>query len=100
VEFLVEIEIRLPTDLGERERADLIEAEFAQGRLMAQAGHLRAIWRIPGRRANLGIWAAADASALHEALSGLPMWPYMDITVTALAAHPLSDACPGPGEGH
>ena len=50
VEFLVEIEIRLPADLGEQERLDLIEAEFARGRLMAQAGHLRAIWRIPGER--------------------------------------------------
>lgn len=47
------------------------------------------IWRIPGKVANVGIWDAPDASALHEALSSLPLFPWMSIEVTALATHHL-----------
>ena len=46
---------------------------------LAEAGFLRAIWRVPGRLANRAIWTAADATALHEALVSLPLWPYMEV---------------------
>jgi muconolactone D-isomerase len=95
VEFLVAIEISLPPDLGDERRLSLLEAEAVRGRALAQAGVLRAMWRVPGRLANRGIWSAADATALHEALTSLPLWPYMDVTVTALARHPLAEQCPG-----
>ncbi len=95
VEFLVEIDIILPPDLGEERRRTLLEAEFARGSALAQAGVLRAVWRVPGRLANRGIWAAADATALHEALTSLPLWPYMDVVVTPLARHPVAPACKG-----
>lgn len=95
VEFLVEIEIVLPPDLGEERRRSLLAAEFDRGSALAQAGVLRAVWRVPGRLANRGIWAAADATALHEALTSLPLWPYMQVAVTALARHPLAESCPG-----
>jgi muconolactone D-isomerase len=95
VEFLVAIDIHLPTDLDPGERGVLLEAEAARGRELAAAGVLRAIWRVPGRLANRGIWTAVDATALHDALTSLPLWPYMDTTVTALARHPLADSCRG-----
>ena len=63
--------------------------------MLARDGVIRAIWRVPGRLANRGIWTTADATALHDALSSLPMWPYMDVVVTPLAAHPLDAVCGG-----
>ena len=30
----------------------------------------------------------ADNDELHDLLSGLPLFPFMDITVTPLATHP------------
>jgi muconolactone D-isomerase len=99
MEFLVEIEIRLPVDVDEGMRAALQDAELVRGRELAGAGILRAIWRVPGRRANRGIWSAADATALHEALTSLPLWPYMDVAVTPLGRHPLAGSCPGLGAG-
>jgi muconolactone D-isomerase len=95
LDFLVEIDVRLPPDLSDERRTALAEAELARGKALAESGFLRAIWRIPGRLANCGIWTAPDASALHGALVSLPLWPYMDVAVTPLACHPLAATCRG-----
>jgi muconolactone D-isomerase len=95
VEFFVEIEIRIPPELDEARRSALVAAELERGTALAEAGLLRAVWRVPGRFANRAVWSAPDATALHEALTSLPLWPYMDVTVTPLARHALADVCPG-----
>jgi muconolactone delta-isomerase len=87
--FLVQIEIALPPDLDADTLAALGEAEARRGVELQDAGTIERIWRVPGRRANVGIWRAADADALHAAIASLPMWPYMDVSVTVLARHPL-----------
>lgn len=99
VEFLVAIDIRLPDDLQAARRDELLEAEYERGAFLARAGILRAVWRLPGKLANRGIWAAADATALHEALVSLPLWPYMTVEVLALARHPLAEHCQGLAPG-
>jgi muconolactone D-isomerase len=88
--FLVRIEVRLPPSLPVAERADLLERERERGLALRAAGTIEDIWRIPGRQANFGIWRAADASELHEALCSLPVWPWTEIEVTALADHHLT----------
>ncbi len=95
MEFLVEIDISLPADLDSARRAELLEAEVQRGGMLADSGMLRAVWRVPGRFANRAIWSADDATDLHAALTSLPLWPYMDVRVTALARHSLADRCPG-----
>jgi muconolactone D-isomerase len=91
VEFLVEIEVRLPPDLPAAERTRLLEEEQVRGRELKDAGTIVRIWRIPGRTANVGVWSAADATALHEALTSLPVFAYAEARVTALATHFLED---------
>lgn len=93
MEFLVAIEIRLPEGMPDDERARLAAAEAERAAELAAEGTLLRVWRVPGRRANRGLWAAPDATALHAALTSLPLWPYLEIEVQPLAAHP-SD--PGP----
>jgi muconolactone D-isomerase len=95
MDFLVEIEVNLPPGLDTDSRRELQAAEFERGSALAQDGVIRAIWRVPGRLANRGIWTTADATTLHDAVSSLPMWPYMDVAVTPLAAHPLAAVCVG-----
>jgi muconolactone D-isomerase len=99
VEFLVAIEIALPADIDPEQRAALVKAEFERGSELATAGMVRAVWRVPGRFANRAIWSAPDASALHEALISLPLWPYMDVQVTPLARHGLAEHCQGLAPG-
>ena len=36
----------------------------------------------------MSIFEVGSADELHEIVSGLPLFPYMDIRVTALAKHP------------
>jgi muconolactone D-isomerase len=88
MEFLVRIEVRWPPtgDPGERDR--LIADERRRAGELAAAGHLLRLWRVPGRWANVGIWAVADATALHELLASLPFFPYIDVAVEPLASHP------------
>lgn len=93
-EFLVRIEIHLPADLDEKDREALVAAERKRGRELVEAGSISRIWRLPGRRANVGVWSAPDADALHARITTLPMFPYMDIKVTALATHPLGQDAP------
>lgn len=88
MEFLVNIEVHWPADGDPRRRDELVEAERARARQLVAEGAIKRLWRIPGRWANWGLWAAADATALHEALSSLPLYPWTVVSVHPLAAHP------------
>lgn len=89
MEFLVEIAVALPSQTPAHERSRLMEAETRRGRELKAAGTIVRMWRVPGRTANVGIWDAPDATALHEAISSLPMFPYLQASVTPLATHYL-----------
>jgi muconolactone D-isomerase len=80
-----------------RERADLAEliaAERRVGRELIAEGTLVRIWRLPGGRANVGVWRAADATQLLELLARLPLRAWMDAEVVPLAAHELEQELP------
>ena len=88
MEFLVYIEIGLDPSLPANEREAILAAEAERARELAEAGHIVRLWRLPGRRANWGLWCASDATELHEFLSSLPLWPHMEVEVIPLALHP------------
>jgi muconolactone D-isomerase len=88
MEFLVRTENRMPPDTPADRRAALREAERARADELRAAGLLKRLWRVPGRWATVGLYEAPDATALHDALASLPMWPWMDVTVEPLATHP------------
>lgn len=92
MEFLVEIEVHFPPDGDPAKKAELIAAEKLRARELADAGILRRVWRQPGRWANYGLWEAPNASALHEAIASLPLFPWLRVTVHPLAEHPSDPA--------
>jgi muconolactone D-isomerase len=73
---------------GDEIERQLREEEAARSRELAKEGILHRLWRVPGRRENWGIWNADNADRLHEALSSLPLFRYLTITVHPLASHP------------
>jgi muconolactone D-isomerase len=95
MEFLVQIELTWPADGSPDQRAEIVAAEQERSRELASAGRLRRLWRVPGERANWGLWEAADATELHAALASLPFFPWMRNQVQALAAHPNDPERPG-----
>ena len=88
--FLVQITVVLPADMPASERESLLEREAERGRELRRDGLIEDIWRIPGRLANVGIWRADSPTALHLAITSLPVWPWTEVTVTALADHHLT----------
>lgn len=96
MEFLVRIEVA-PVEVADAEEAALREREAATGRRYLEAGSLKRMWRVPGRRASVSLWSVADADELHELLSGFPLFPWMDITVEPLARHYLEQGNDGDG---
>lgn len=88
MEFLVRFETRLPENMDPDVVKELKASERQRAMELREAGLLRRLWRVPGRRAVVGLWEAADASELHDALSSLPQFPWMEVEVEALATHP------------
>lgn len=88
MEFLVRFEINQPESMTPDERERLRVIERARAMELREQGVLKRLWRVPGRRAVVGLWETPDATALHEALASLPMFPWIDVTVEPLATHP------------
>lgn len=87
-EYLVIITNNLPADTPVDLRDSLVKHESIRVAELIDEGLLVRLWRIPGRRQNVSIWNASGASELQQALASLPLFPYLDITVTPLTRHP------------
>lgn len=88
MEFLVYTRNLLPPDTDPERVAELRRAERERAEELRASGILKRLWRVPGRWATVGLYEAADATELHDALASLPMWPYTDVRVEPLATHP------------
>ncbi|MBY9073223.1 muconolactone Delta-isomerase [Nocardioides sp. WL0053] len=86
--FHVRMDVRIPLDLDPDVRAELVARERAYSQELQRSGAWPHIWRIVGEYSNFSVFDVAGNDELHELLSGLPLFPYMDIHVTPLATHP------------
>jgi muconolactone delta-isomerase len=87
VEFLVQMEVG-PIEGGPSVESQLRAREAERARELANAAILERLWRIPGQRANWGIWRAKDADELQKVFASLPLFPYLKIVVHPLESHP------------
>lgn len=86
--FLVQMDVRIPPDT-DPEEADRLRAEerrYAQE--LQRSGKWRHLWRVAGKYANVSVFDVDTHDELHEIVSGLPLFPYLHVEVTPLAAHP------------
>lgn len=88
--FQVEMDVRIPHDVAPAEADTLRKAERERAQELQKSGTWRHLWRHAGRYANTSIFDVESPQALHEILSGLPLFPFMEIKVTALCRHPSS----------
>lgn len=88
--FHVKMIVRLPLDM-EPARADKLKAdEKALAQRLMEEGKWRHLWRIAGEYANFSVFDVGSVQELHDTLTQLPLFPYMDIEVKAICRHPSS----------
>ena len=88
--FKVEMTVNLPADMPDDTAQAIKGREKAYAQELQQQGKWRHLWRVSGTYSNVSIFDVTDSQELHEIVSGLPLFPYMDIEVTALNRHPSS----------
>lgn len=86
--FLVRMDVNLPTDMPAEEAAAIKATEKAYSQDLQRQGKWRHIWRVVGEYSNYSVFDVESNDELHNMISGLPLFPYMDISVTPLAKHP------------
>ena len=88
--FHVKMTVTPPQGLAAAEFDKLKTLERARAAELQTAGTWRHLWRIAGHYANISIFDVADTAELHDIISTLPLFPFMEIEVAALCRHPSS----------
>jgi muconolactone D-isomerase len=87
---MVEMDVRIPLGF-DKEEADRLKAREKQRfQELQRVGKWRHIWRVVGRYANVSIFDVESSSELHDILTSLPLFPFMEMKVTPLCRHPSS----------
>ncbi|GAA1200963.1 muconolactone Delta-isomerase [Prauserella alba] len=86
--FHVEMQVNLPPDMDPEKAAAIKADEKAMAQELQRAGTWRHLWRVVGHYSNVSIFDVPSGDELHDILSNLPLFPYMDIQVKALTQHP------------
>nr|WP_315209358.1 muconolactone Delta-isomerase [uncultured Albidiferax sp.] len=88
--YLVHMIVNIPSTLAPEEAARIKAEEKAYSQQLQSAGKWPHLWRVVGEYANYSVFDVESNDELHDTLSKLPLFPFMQITVTALARHPSS----------
>ena len=88
--FKVEMDVNVPLDYDPAKFEVLKAAEKARFQELQKAGTWRHIWRVVGQYANVSIFDVQSNAELHDILMSLPLYPFMDVRITALCRHPSS----------
>ncbi|MBD8164623.1 muconolactone Delta-isomerase [Erwinia persicina] len=88
--FHVRMDVCLPHALPQREVASLKAEEKARAQALQASGQWRHLWRIAGQYSNISLFDVASVEELHQLLSTLPLFPWMQIQVIPLCRHPSS----------
>lgn len=88
--YLAHMVVRLPHDMPQTQADEIKAREKAYAEELQHSGKWLHLWRVVGEYANYSVFDVDSNDELHQILSRLPLFPYMEIKVTALAQHPSS----------
>ena len=88
--FHVRMDVHIPVDYDPDRADDLKRVERERARDLQNQGKWRHLWRIAGQYSNVSVFDVADVQELHDIVSTLPLFPFMNIEVTPLCRHPSS----------
>lgn len=95
MEYLVEFTVTIPDDAPPVDVEHRLAGETTRVAELAAQGHVLRVWKpLPedGRQHALGLYRASSNEELEAILDSLPLRPWMQISVTALARHPNDPA--------
>jgi muconolactone D-isomerase len=91
MEFLVEFDVNVPDGAPASEVEARNNAEASAAARLVDEGHLLRLWKPPaaaGETKALGLYRADTKAQLADLLGALPLYDWMNITVTQLEPHP------------
>lgn len=88
--FHVTMDVNIPHDADHARVDELKALEKARAQDLQREGKWRHLWRVAGRYSNVSIFDVETAQELHDIVGTLPLFPFMDVRVTALCRHPSS----------
>ena len=88
--FHVRMNVRIPPDFDATRLGELKRAERERSQALQREGKWRHIWRIAGQYSNISVFDVVGPQELHDIVSSLPLYAFMEIEVTALCRHPSS----------
>jgi muconolactone D-isomerase len=99
MEYLVDFTTTVPGGTSPAEIEERTTGEGTRVAELAAQGHALRVWKPApddGRWRAIGLYRAADDAELQTILESLPLYPWMEIVVTALAEHPNDPALATP----
>lgn len=88
--FHVRMNVNLPLNMPAEQAAQLKQTEKELAQRLQHEGKWRHLWRIAGQYANVSIFDVDSVDELHDLLTSLPLFPYMQVDVMPLCRHPSS----------
>ncbi|MGX9699601.1 muconolactone Delta-isomerase [Janthinobacterium lividum] len=88
--FHVRMNVNLPLSMPIEQAAQLKQTERELAQRLQHEGKWRHLWRIAGQYANISVFDVDSVEELHNLLTSLPLFPYMQIDVMPLCRHPSS----------
>lgn len=88
--YHVRMDVSIPTDMDANQVDKLKATEKALSQKLQEQGKWRHIWRLAGEYSNFSIFDVESNEELHDIMMSLPLYPYMNVTVTPLLRHPSS----------
>ncbi|NHQ93556.1 muconolactone Delta-isomerase [Janthinobacterium lividum] len=88
--FHVRMNVNLPPSMPAEQAAQLKQTEKELAQRLQHEGKWRHLWRIAGQYANVSVFDVDSVDELHNLLTSLPLFPYMQIDVMPLCRHPSS----------
>ena len=88
--FHVRMDVRIPHGADPVRIDELKRVEKERSQTLQREGKWRHLWRMSGQYSNISIFDVADTQELHDLVSTLPLFPFMEISITPLNRHPSS----------
>ncbi|QYG09534.1 muconolactone Delta-isomerase [Janthinobacterium sp. PAMC25594] len=88
--FHVRMNVNLPLNMPAEQAAQLKQTEKELAQRLQHEGKWRHLWRIAGQYANISVFDVDSVDELHNLLTSLPLFPYMQVDVMPLCRHPSS----------